>query len=94
MSFYYRMVPDIRKGGGAVTLHGKVVPVAANTFIDVPLETASLLNGWVNCGKVGTTANRPVGTSASERYIDTTLNKVIISDGFGNWHDPLTGALV
>lgn len=90
----YRMIPDGRKGGGTVTIGGKTVSVSVNSYIDLPFEIANTLNGWTNCGLVGTTANRPNGASSGERYIDTTLTKVIVSDGLGNWHDPTTGGIV
>lgn len=92
----YRMIPDVTKGGGIITSRstGAKTTVLVSTYIDVHLEDASTLNGWANCGKVGTTAQRPSGASLSEAYVDTTLSKVIFSNGRGGWHDPFTGGLV
>jgi hypothetical protein len=95
-SAIYRMIPDVSKGGGIVTSKstGARVAIAHATYTDIPLEDASTLNGWTNCGKVGTTAQRPSNAGLNEPFIDTTLSKVIFSNGRGGWHDPFTGGLV
>jgi hypothetical protein len=61
------------------------------------------VNGLYVCLS-GTTANRPTLAQlqsgvfnkgvAGTKYFDTTLNKMIIFDGAGGWHDPATGVLV
>lgn len=97
MTVLYRMIPDVAKGGGVVTSRGtdgKKTSVLVNTTADLALEECYTLHGWINCGLVGTTAQRPSGTRTNEHYIDTTLSKVIFSDGRGGWHDPFTGGLV
>lgn len=97
MSVNYRMIPDVAKGGGVIASKGsggKQTTVASNTVADVAFEEAYTLNGWVNCGLVGTSAQRPSGAQVHSHYIDTTLSKVIFSDGRGGWHDPFTGGLV
>lgn len=95
-SAFYRMVPDVAKGGGVINSKGSgsKTTVAANTVVDMPFEDVSTLNGWVNCGLVGTTAQRPYNTNLNTSYVDTTLSKVIFSNGRGGWHDPFTGGLV
>jgi hypothetical protein len=52
----------------------------------------------------GTTAMRPTLAQLQAndfnkgvtglKFYDTTLGKIIIFDGVGGWHDPITGALV
>jgi hypothetical protein len=88
------MIPDGRKGGGTITLSGNKFAIAANMYADVPFEVASSLNGWTNCGKVGTTSQRPTGAESGETFVDTTVGYMIVSDGQGNWHNPITGAVV
>ena len=93
----YRMIADVSKGGGVISSRGegrKQTSVVANTIADVVFEEANTLNGWLNCGVVGPTSSRPSNASLNEHYIDTTLSKVIFSNGRGGWHDPLTGGLV
>jgi hypothetical protein len=97
VSVNYRMIPDVAKGGGVITSkesNKKVTTVAPNTYIDCSYEEVVTLNGWVNCGVVGPSTARPANATLSEKFIDTTLNKVIFSDGRGGWHDPFTGGLV
>lgn len=90
----YRMIPD-GKHGSSVTIAGaKVSNIAANTFVDVPLEHASTLANWTNAGKVGASSARPQGAASGEYYVDTTLGYAIVADGMGVWHNPVTGAVV
>lgn len=89
-----RMLASAKKGGGSFPTSGRMVPVAANAYVDVPFEHAQLTNGWVNCGPVGPTSARPTNAGIGTFYIDTTLSKVIVSDGVGSWNDPVTGGAV
>lgn len=93
---FFRMIPDVAKGGGQITSKGSNYKstVVANTVADHPFEDVVTLNGWVNCGLVGPTAQRPANAALNVHYIDTTLAKVIFSNGRGGWHDPFTGAQV
>lgn len=97
LSVNYRMIPDVAKGGGFLKSkdgNNKVTQVALNTFIDVAYEEVVTLNGWINCGVVGPSTARPTNATLNEKFIDTTISKVIFADGRGGWHDPFTGGLV
>jgi hypothetical protein len=95
ISATYRMIPDTKKGGGTLTTTGgRAITVAQNTYQDMPIDDAVRLQGWLNCGLVGTTAQRPSNAASGIHYIDTTLSKVVVSDGAGYWHDPFTGGVV
>jgi len=93
-SVNYRMVPDQKRSGGTIVIGGKSTPVTASNSIDVPYEVANTLAGWINCGLVGTTAQRPGSASLSQYYIDTTIGAVIFSNGLGLWYNPISGAFV
>jgi hypothetical protein len=85
----YRVLPGSKIGNGVVTSKsGHQFPVASGGSIDLPYEEACTLSGWCIAGRVGTTANRPLNASAGEKYLDTTISKVIVYDGNGSWWDP------
>jgi hypothetical protein len=56
----------------------------------------------ISVGMAGSTAQRPKFGDADFRlplqggitYVDTTLAAIVISDGRGNWRNPINGALV
>jgi hypothetical protein len=56
-------------------------------------------NGWIAVAPSGPTSARPAGTlglyqaSPGQLYYDTTISKLIISDG-QTWRDPSTGNAV
>lgn len=86
-------------GKGPSTLHNATGPTkAAGTILDIPDNSADgnvlTANGWSRLGYVGTTAQRPtVSVAAGDRYVDTTLGKMVVYDGVG-WRDPSNGAAV
>lgn len=90
----FRYIPDNTRGGGTPVINGRQVVVSANSYVDCPIEQATQLGGWICVAQVGTTAQRPMGTSIGTFYIDTTLTAVVVSDGKGAWHNALTGAVV
>jgi len=69
---------------------------ASDGYCDVPDFDGAIMgaNGWIHCGEVGTTAQRPAATlpNNGRRFFDTTLGKMIIADGAARvWRDPATG---
>jgi hypothetical protein len=42
----------------------------------------------------GATASRPTAPAKGQRFLDTTLAKLIVADAAGIWRDPVTGAAV
>jgi hypothetical protein len=85
------MIPT-PNGPASFTMDGQTVTVAANSYADVPMHRASHMTGFVSLGQVGTTANRPTNAKSGDSYIDTTITKVVMYDGNGNWRDPTSGA--
>jgi hypothetical protein len=61
---------------------------AGGGYLDVPVEDARVMayGGWLDCGPVGLTENRPVPGNAFEplrgkTYFDTDLQTLVIYDG-------------
>ena len=91
-----RLVPD-----GADT--ERTLPnTGSGAVFDVGLTDAGQLagQGWKKCWYSGPTSDRPRPGMATgdasgsvDVYVDATLNKVIVWDGFC-WRDPITGAVV
>lgn len=89
-----------------ITVNGRTYTAVANSFLDVPdFDAAQMLaSGWIayvpRTAGVGATAARPTtnqdGTfpvRAGTNFLDTTLNKIVVADGLGNFRD-YTGAVV
>jgi hypothetical protein len=93
-SAIYRVIANKAAGGVRASEDGHKTTIATQTYADLSYETVRTLSGAIICGLVGATAARPAGASAGQLYIDTTLSKVVFSDGAGNWHDPFTGGIV
>ncbi len=70
------------QGGGAV--------IDAHESDVHALESA----GYTPVAPSGATAARPPGPAKGQRFLDTTLGKLIVADGGGVWRDPVTGAAV
>jgi len=76
--------------------------VAAGTVMDLDQRTAQLTPAIFQVCLSGTTAQRPkagdadfsMGVQAGIFYLDTTLTKVIVSDGNNLWRDPTSGSAV
>lgn len=96
-----RMLPPTQVGYQTRTINGRTYTGAPGIAIDIPDMDASMLsaNGWIDIGPSGTTQQRPIGTlgqytaSAGFQFFDTTLGKIIISDG-NAWRDPANGNAV
>ena len=77
---------------------------AAGTFLvaDRATAAAKARDYQIEIGLTGTTQQRPtfgdpdIGgiPPAGIFYVDTTIAKVIVSDGTGAWRDPVSGAVV
>lgn len=71
---------------------GRTYTGAPGETLDVPDFDAQGLNanGWTWVAPVGATSERPEHPAASDRFVDTTLGKIVVFDG-ETWRDPLTG---
>jgi hypothetical protein len=90
----YRLFPA--NGAAKTTVaNGRAYTCAANGFVDAPDGDAFILtaNAWVQVAQVGSTAQRTTNPARSHKFLDTTLNKIVIFNG-SNWADPATGASV
>ncbi len=50
--------------------------------------------GYTPVAMSGATAARPPAPGKGQRFLDTTLGKLIVADAAGIWRDPVTGAAV
>ncbi len=50
--------------------------------------------GYTPVAPSGATSARPASPAKGQRFLDTTLGKLIVADGGGVWRDPVTGAAV
>lgn len=97
----HRMLPPTQAAYQTRVVNGRTYTGAPGVAIDVPDFDADMLaaNGWIDAGPSGTTAQRPTGTlgrysaSAGFKFLDTTLGKIIVSNGT-SWIDPVTGTAV
>ncbi len=84
----------LRAAASTVTANGRTY-VATAGLTDLPACDADIAcsNGWKPLAIVGTTAQRPILTSADAamHYLDLSLGKLIVWQGAG-WIDPATGA--
>src|ERR1700722_19436113 len=88
----FRMLPPVAVGAQTVTHHGRSYTAAPGQTLDVPDADAQVLAaaGWCKVAFSGPTASRPTTSQANgsyftaargTRFLDTTLNAVIIFDG-------------
>jgi hypothetical protein len=96
-----RLLPPVSVSEQTLVIHGRSYSAAPGNFLDVLDADAQELeaNGWIAIAPSGPSSARPVGTlgvfsaSAGQSFFDTTLGKLIISDG-QTWRDPATGGAV
>lgn len=94
----HRMLPPVDIRYQVLTVNGRTYTGSSGTIVDVVGFDADMLsaNGWIYVCSSGDTSERPTGTlgiynaNAGSKYFDTTLDKLIVSDG-ANWRDPATG---
>ena len=96
----YRMLPPGDGRHPTIVVSGRTYTAALGSYVDVVgSDDANALeaNGWSRGSRnaTGTTAQRPAPSTIwwNYSYLDTTLGKVIVWDGF-NWRDPATAAVV
>ena len=84
----YRIIPAKLPGSVLVTL-------SAGNAYDVPFEHARQHGAKVVVvGLSGPSTARPGNATSGNILVDTTLSKVVVADGQGNWYDPFTGGTV
>jgi hypothetical protein len=96
-----RLLPPVPASQQSRVVNGRSYTATPGNVIDVLDADALQLqsNGWIFVALSGPSSVRPVGTlglySAAEGqcYFDTTIGKLIISDG-QSWRDPSTGGAV
>lgn len=96
-----RLLPPVAVSEQTRVVNGRTYSSTPGNVVDVLDADAQELqaNGWVWVSASGPTASRPSGTlglysaAAGQQYFDTTLGKLIISDG-QNWRDPSNGNAV
>jgi hypothetical protein len=93
-----RMMPPASGLRPSILVNGRTYTCALGATIDVPDCDGFIMsaNGWTeaaNGAGSGTTAQRPSAVTAGKGtpFFDTTLGKVIRSDGMA-WRDPNNGA--
>ena len=80
----------ITKDGRSYASAGAGTVVDAHESDLHALESA----GYTPVAPSGATAARPLNPIKGQRFLDTTLGKLIVADGGGVWRDPVTGASV
>jgi hypothetical protein len=96
-----RLLPPIEPSHDAYVINGRSYSASPGSVLDVLDYDAAVLeaNGWIHVAPSGPTSARPTGrlglysAAAGQSYFDTTLGKLIISDG-QNWRDPANGNAV
>jgi hypothetical protein len=96
-----RLLPPTEAALQTCAFKGRSYSAAPGSVIDVYDADAEILqaNGWIYEAPSGPTSSRPTGTlepylaATGQRFFDTTLGKLIISDG-QSWRDPATGNAV
>jgi hypothetical protein len=93
-----RLLPPVEVSEQTRVVNGRSYTAAPGNVIDVYDADAQVLeaNGWLPVAPSGPASARPAGTlglysaAAGQQYFDTTLGKLIFSDG-QTWRDPATG---
>jgi hypothetical protein len=96
-----RLLPPVAVAAQTRIVNGRSYSSTPGNVVDVLDSDAAVLqaNGWIWVSASGPTSARPTGTlglysaAAGQSYFDTTLGKLIVSDG-QNWRDPATGSAV
>jgi hypothetical protein len=95
------LMPPVEPSHQTYVINGRSYTAAPGSFLDVYDADAQELeaNGWVAVAPSGPTSARPVGrlglyqSAPGQLFFDTTINKLIISDG-QTWRDPANGNAV
>ena len=90
-----RSIAMLSNGSGAVAAGSILV-------VDSTQVQANIRDFPNSIGLSGPTSARPKAgdldfpstPQAGIHYRDVTINKIVISDGLGNWRDPFSGAVV
>jgi hypothetical protein len=96
-----RLLPPVEVAEQTRVVNGRSYTAAPGSTLDVLDSDAQVLmaNNWVFVAPSGPTSARPTGTlglysaAAAQTFFDTTLGKLIVSDG-QTWRDPSTGNAV
>jgi hypothetical protein len=96
-----RLLPPVPVSKQTIAINGRGYSAAPGSVVDVLDVDAQELqaNGWIPVAPSGPTSARPTGTlglysaAAGQTFYDTTIGKLIISDG-QSWRDPATGGAV
>jgi hypothetical protein len=96
-----RLLPPVSVSKQTLVVNGRSYTAVPGSVVDVLDADAEQLqaNGWIPVAPSGPTSARPVGTlgpysaAAGQSFFDTTIGKLIISDGQA-WRDPATGGAV
>ena len=83
-------VVSIAKDGRAYSSQGGGAVIDAHESDVHALESA----GYTPVAPSGATAARPSAPAKGQRFLDTTLGRLIVADAAGIWRDPVTGAAV
>jgi hypothetical protein len=96
-----RLLPPVSASEQTRVVNGRIYTATPGSVVDVLDADAQELqaNGWIPVAPSGPSSARPVGTlglysaAAGQSFFDTTLNKLIVSDG-QTWRDPAAGNAV
>lgn len=83
-------IVNVAKDGRTYASQGGGAVVDAHESDVHALESA----GYTPVAPSGATSARPVSPAKGQRFLDTSLGKLIVADGGGVWRDPVTGAAV
>jgi hypothetical protein len=96
-----RLLPPVAVAAQTRIVNGRSYSSTPGNTLDVYDADAQELeaNGWIAVAPSGPTSARPTGTLGQYTatpgflYYDTTISKLVISDGL-TWRDPATGNAV
>lgn len=81
---------NVAKEGRTYANQGAGAVIDAHESDIHALESA----GYTVVAPSGPTASRPPLPAKGQRFLDTTLGKIIVADVAGTWRDPVTGAAI
>jgi hypothetical protein len=96
-----RLLPPTAAAYQTIAVKGRTYSSTPGNVVDVYDADAQVLeaNGWIAIAPSGPSSARPTGTlglysaAAGQSFFDSTLGKLIISDGQA-WRDPSNGNAV
>jgi hypothetical protein len=96
-----RLLPPTAAAYQTIAVKGRTYSSTPGNVVDVLDADAQVLqaNGWIPVTPSGPSSARSTGTlglyqaAPGTLFFDTTINKLIISDGV-SWRDPATGNAV